>query len=427
MCCAPRRDIDRSDWYLAVVVTADLQNKQQSGVDARPLVLVFRASLLPLSETFIRNQVLALRRWRALLIGLRRVEGLDLGALPWQLLSSWRMRPVPGLLRAALHAMNLPPPGVRRYLQDLNPAVAHVHFGVDLVALWPMLEGLRVPILTTLHGYDVNIKPDYWRRSWRTSRKYPERLLEISRDPRVQFIAVSEAIRERAIEFGLPSNRVAVRYIGVDTRMFVPGGVPISQRRRILFVGRMVEKKGPTILIEAFAEVHRHLADTELVMVGEGPLLENCRSLAASLQVPVLFAGAVTHARIKDELDQARVFCLPSITAANGDAEGLSVAIVEAQSAGVPVVTSARGASEAIEHGVTGYIYPEGNVEALVTALIRLLREDALATAMSVAARARACRMFDLQECTSQLESLYEHSVQSLRRQEHRAPGGGSS
>lgn len=188
----------------------------------------------------------------------------------------------------------------------------------------------------------------------------------------------------------------------------------------------MVEKKGPTMLVQAFAEAHRHVIDAELVMIGDGPLLDACRSLAASLQAPVLFAGAVTHARVKEEMEQARVFCLPSITAANGDAEGLSVAILEAQSAGVPVVTSARGGSEAIEHGATGYVFPEGNVEALAAALIRLLREDALAMAMSVAARARACRMFDLQECTAELESLYDESVQSLRRQEHRDPGGGA-
>lgn len=397
-------------------------------MDARPLVLVFRTSLLPLSETFIRNQVLALRRWRALLIGLRQVDGLELEQLPWQLLSSLGMRPVPGLLRTALRALNLPPPGVRRYLQSLNPTLAHVHFGTDLEALWPMLEGLRVPILTTLHGYDINIRPEYWRRSWRTSRKYPERLLEISRDPRVQFIAVSEAIKLRAIEFGLPAERVAVRYIGVDTRLFAPGGLPVGRRRRrILFVGRMVEKKGPTILVRAFAKVGRHVADAELVMIGEGPLLESCRSLAASLQAPVLFAGAVTHSRVQEEMEQARVFCLPSITAANGDAEGLSVAIVEAQSAGVPVVTSARGGNEAIEHGVTGYLFPEGNVEELAAALIRLLRDDALAAAMSVAARARACRMFDLQECTAELESLYQQSVDSFHRREHRAPGDSSS
>ncbi|MBL8271034.1 glycosyltransferase, partial [Steroidobacter sp.] len=198
---------------------------------------------------------------------------------------------------------------------------------------------------------------------------------------------------------------------------FALRGLEIGARRhRILFVGRMVEKKGPTILIRAFAEVHRQLADAELVMVGDGPMLAECRSLADSLQVPVKFLAAVPHSRVKEEMEQARVLCVPSITAADGDAEGLSTVIVEAQAAGVPVVTSARGGvGEAIEDGVTGYAFAETDVSALASALIRSLSDDERATAMSVAARARACNLFDLYKCTAALETLYDHSVDSLR------------
>lgn len=346
-----------------VIASAELQLDQEAAIDDRPLVLVFRTSLLPLSETFIRNQVLALRRWRPMLIGLQYTAGLELSQLSCQLLSSWNMRPIPSVLRSLLRELNLAPPGVRRYLRSLNPAVAHVHFGTDLVALWPMLNQLDVPILTTLHGYDINTHAEFWRRSWRASRKYPQRLLEIGRDSRVRFVAVSEAIRQRAIEFGLPEERIFVRYIGVDTQQFAPSGLPLCDRpRRILFVGRMVEKKGPSILIQAFAAVRRQVPDAELVMIGDGPLLPACRSLAASLQVPVQFLAAVQNSRVQQEMRQTRVFCLPSITAANGDAEGLGMAILEAQAAGVPVVTSARGgAAEAIEDGVTGYAFAESD------------------------------------------------------------------
>ncbi|MET0535408.1 MAG: glycosyltransferase, partial [Steroidobacter sp.] len=135
----------------------------------------------------------------------------------------------------------------------------------------------------------------------------------------------------------------------------------------------------------------------------------SCRALAASLQVPVQFLEAVDNARVRQEMAQARVFCLPSITAENGDAEGLNIAILEAQASGVPVVTSARGGvGEAIEHGVTGYGFAEANVNALTAALIELLRDDQQADDMSAAARARACKMFDLQKCTGLLESLYD-------------------
>jgi glycosyltransferase involved in cell wall biosynthesis len=407
------RDLRRLALNRMVTASAELQLDHEAAIDDRPLVLVFRTSLLPLSETFIRNQVLALRRWRPMLIGLRYTAGLELSQLSCQLLSSWNMQPIPNVLRALLRELNLAPPGVRGYLRSLNPSVAHVHFGTDLVALWPMLNQLDVPILTTLHGYDINTHVEHWRRSWRASRKYPQRLLEISRDSRVRFVAVSEAIKRRAIEFGLPEERIFVRYIGVDTQQFAPSGLPLVERpRRILFVGRMVEKKGPSIMIQAFAEVRRQVPDAELVMIGDGPLLPGCRSLAVSLQVPVQFLAAVPNSRVQQEMKQTRVFCLPSITATNGDAEGLGMAIVEAQAAGVPVVTSARGgAGEAIDDGVTGFAFPESDVGALSAALIRLLRDDRLAAEMSAAARARACRLFDLHKCTGQLESLYDQST----------------
>jgi glycosyltransferase involved in cell wall biosynthesis len=398
-----------------VIASAELQLAPQAAIDDRPLVLVFRTSLLPLSETFIRNQVLALRRWRPMLIGLQYTAGLELSQLSCELLSSLNMRPIPGFMRALLRELNLAPPGVRSYLRSLNASVAHVHFGTDLVALWPMLNQLDMPIFTTLHGYDINTHAEHWRRSWRASRKYPQRLLAISRDPRVRFVAVSEAIKRRAIEFGLPEERIFVRYIGVDTEQFAPSGTPMRNRpRRILFVGRMVEKKGPSILIQAFAEVRRQVPDAELVMIGDGPLLPSCRALAESLQVPVQFLAAVPNSQVQQEMGQARVFCLPSITAANGDAEGLGIAIVEAQAAGVPVVTSARGgAGEAIEDGVTGFAFAESDVGALSASLIRLLRDDDLVTEMSAAGRARACRLFDLQKCTGQLESLYDQSART--------------
>jgi glycosyltransferase involved in cell wall biosynthesis len=400
------------------MASAVVRHREEAGADPRPLVLVFRTNLLQLSETFIRNQVLALQRWRALLVGLRYEPGLDLSQLNCQLLSSFKMQPIPRVLRSALRELNLPPPGVRRQLESLNASIAHVHFGTDLVALWPMLSRLRMPILATLHGYDINVYPEVWKKTWRASRKYPQRLVEIGNDPRVQFIAVSEAIKQRAIAFGLPESRIVVRYIGVDTEQFAPGGAPVGERRRrILYVGRMVEKKGPAILINAFAEVRRQVPDAELVMIGDGTLLDSCRALAESLQVPVTFLGSVAHDRVQQEMEQARVFCLPSLTAESGDAEGLSIAILEGQASGVPVVTSARGASEAIEHGVSGYIFPESDGAALATALIDVLRDDQLASTMSVAARERACRLFDLKKCTALLEAQYEQSLLAFTRQ----------
>jgi glycosyltransferase involved in cell wall biosynthesis len=169
-------------------------------------------------------------------------------------------------------------------------------------------------------------------------------LLALAAQDRVHFIAVSEAIRRRAVEYGIPPERISVRYIGIDLSRFRFGGRPLcKRRRRILYVGRMVEKKGGALLLRAYARVRATISDAELVMIGDGPLLGSYAKLADELNVPVSFLGNLPSSEVKQQIDEARVFCLPSITASNGDAEGLAIVILEAQACGVPVVTSARG------------------------------------------------------------------------------------
>ena len=162
--------------------------------------------------------------------------------------------------------------------------------------------------------------------------------------PRVSFIAVSEAIRSRAISFGIPESKIEVRYIGVDISKFTPGGRPLTKReRRALFVGRLVEKKGCEFLVRAFANVQEAVPNASLVIVGDGPLRDPLQSLANDLKIRVQFRGVLSGADVSRELHLARVFCLPSVTAANGDAEGFGMVLLGSQASGVPVVTSALG------------------------------------------------------------------------------------
>jgi glycosyltransferase involved in cell wall biosynthesis len=109
----------------------------------------------------------------------------------------------------------------------------------------------------------------------------------------------------------------------------------------------------------------------------------------------------------------ARLLCLPSITAANGDAEGLPIVILEAQASGTPVVTSARGgATEGIVDGETGLAFAEGDVDALAGHLRRLLRDDAMADAFAAAGPEHIARHFDIRNCSRRLERIYDRIVE---------------
>lgn len=385
-------------------------------------VIVHRADALPYSETFIKEQMQACRRWQPVLVGTQQVQGgLPLDGLPADYLRPHAASRAAQLQWKLCRELGLPAPGVLPRLRAQQAGLVHVHFATDAVALWPSLQRLGLPVLVTLHGYDINVHRQWWEQGHggRAGRRYPRRLLQLGQSPLVRFVAVSQAVRETAVRYGLDPHKIHVHYIGVDVQRFRPVGLGAGERApRILFVGRMVEKKGAHHLIHAFAALRQQLPDAQLVMIGDGPLLASYQALARELRVPVEFMGRQGADVVRAEFARARVFCLPSVTAADGDAEGLPIVIMEAQAMGVPVVTSARGgATEGIVDGESGIAFAEGDVPALTQALARVLGDAAQAQRMGQRARRFAELRFDIAACTAGLEVRYDECVQAMERQ----------
>jgi glycosyltransferase involved in cell wall biosynthesis len=377
-------------------------------------VLIYHTELLPLSETFIKEQILALENWRAVLIGRRLLNKLPLDNLDVRILGPERSNLQSRLLWKASRVLRTTPSYIKRGLEAERASLIHAHFGPDALDAWPLARALELPLLVTLHGYDINIRREWWEagHAGLRMRLYPRRLLRLAREPRVNFIAVSEAIRRRAIDFGIPARKIAVSYIGVDTSKFTPGDKPIEQRPpHVLFVGRLVEKKGCQYLIEAMSIVQKTVPAARLIVVGGGPLRHDLECFARRLGVQADFRGAQSSADVKRELDAARVFCLPSVTAKSGDAEGFGLVLLEAQASGVPVVTSARGgATEGIRDGVTGFSFAEGDVGALAKTLINLLNDNIVLAEMAEQGPEYVSKAFNLADCARRLEDIYNAS-----------------
>ena len=378
--------------------------------DSLHKVLVYRSALLPYSETFVKQQIQACERWDPLLVGQRHLDELDLSGLDIVMEPSGQS----GLFNRALRKLMRTPAPLLKFYRQLHGKLVHVHFGTDAAARWPLFEQLETPVIVTLHGYDICTYRDWWEAGNRGDfmATYPERLIEMTDSSQVRCVAVSEAIRQRAIEFGISPERIEVAYIGIDTAQFIPGEIPITKRRkRIAFVGRLVEKKGAAILLEAFKTVQRHVSNAELVIIGDGPLRDELQAYTRKHDLAVTFAGVMTAEEIRAHLHESRVLCLPSVTAANGDAEGFGLVLLEAQACGVPVVTSAHGgATEGIEHGKTGFAFPERDVATLAQYLEVLLTDDVLLDEMSHAAPTFVRENFDLRRCTRSLEAIYDRA-----------------
>jgi glucosyltransferase len=381
-------------------------------------VIVYRKELLRVSETFIKAQVRSYQRWQAVLLGERIWPGgLPLDGIDSRTLLDGRPTLVQRIFAKARQTAGIAPPWVIRKLKAEGAAIIHAHFGQDAILALPYARKLNVPLVVTLHGHDVNVRQECYRSGelgfWQ--KRYPEQFAAMLRQSNVHFIAVSKAVRQAAVEYGVPEDRLAVCYTGIDIRQFQPGPKPIAERpRRIVFVGRLVEMKGCEYLIKGFQEIQRSIPDAELVIAGDGPLRGALEALARKLNVAVEFLGAVTQDVVKQQLNEARVFCLPSITASNGNFESFGMVLLEAQACGVPVVTSALGGMEGLADNVTGFTFAEKDVGALAKRVSKILKNNELASRMSLAGPSYVRRHFDITRCTKKIEDFYD-KILSLR------------
>lgn len=390
---------------------------------ATPLrtVIVYTSALLPYSETFIKSQALALRSWHPVLVGERVLrDGLPLAGLEIMTLLPDDAPPWQRLAFRLARRWGRPHPGVLRRLRSLGAELVHAHFGPSAIDIWPYARELGLPMLVTLHGYDINIHRTWWEsgQGGRRQRSYPAKLLRLARESDVHFIAVSEAIARRAVAYGIPRDKISLHYIGVDTALFAPNVASTGPRaKRVLFVGRLVEKKGTTYLLQAFARVRKRVPDAELVIVGDGPLRAQLEQQAVDLGIAAIFTGALPGERIRHEMAKARVLCLPSVTASNGDAEGLGLVLLEAQASGLPVVTSARGgAEEAILHSSSGFRHGEMDVATLEEHIVDILADDLLFERLSTCGVNYVGKNFDLFRQSEKLSAIYAEMSQDVKR-----------
>lgn len=200
-----------------------------------------------------------------------------------------------------------------------------------IAALLQSLPGRRVPFVVTSHGADL-----YALRG-----KLLDALKRFVLARATSATVVSRAMLERLDAIGADARKVSVLSMGVDlAQSFAPNPLVPRSDRELLFVGRLVEKKGLRHLLDAMPAVLRAHADARLVVAGFGPeeaaLKEQARMLG--LERAVHFLGAVPQAELPSLYRRAALFVAPFVRAESGDEEGLGLVLVEAIGCGCPVV-----------------------------------------------------------------------------------------
>jgi glycosyltransferase involved in cell wall biosynthesis len=266
---------------------------------------------------------------------------------------------------------------LRRIVRQVDPDVLHVHWIIPQ-GVAALLGGRRRPMLVTTLGGDI-----YGLRD-PVSRRVIAAVLRRS----AAVTTMNGEMRDRLIELGARPDAVSVLPMGADVEGIRNAAAGVEAvPGRILFVGRLVEKKGVPNLFEALRGLDP--AAFTLHVVGDGPLRDALERDAAGM--PVTFLGALHRSELAREYAAASVVVFPSVPASSGDQDGLPVALLEALAAGRPVIASdLPGLRDAVVDGRSGLLFPAGDSASLLTSLRRIIADPELAAELGRGAAVRA-------------------------------------
>lgn len=251
---------------------------------------------------------------------------------------------------------------------------------------------LRGPLTLLAHGTELDVHPGSLR----------DRAMRFAFGRADRVVANSAAVATRVRALGL-ANDVSIVHPGVDAAPLerTPADVPT-----VVFVGRLVARKGVDRLIDAIALLRER--GVLLNVVGDGPAREALLSRAREAGVAdrVRFSGAVDDGARNAALAQAWCFAMPS-RREGGDVEGFGIVYLEAAMAGLPAIGGRDcGAEDAIEDGVTGLLVDGSDAAEIAAAIARLIDDPVGAAAMGTAGRRRAIESFTWRQTAASIADL---------------------
>ncbi len=290
----------------------------------------------------------------------------------------------------------------RRHRYD----VIHVHWPLPLALFgWAAQRARPAALVTTFYGVELR-----WVKS---GLRFLKGFLAWAARRSDRVVAISSYTAGELREL----VDVPIEVIPYTTSLPDPGpAVAHDGAGPILFVGRLVERKGVAHLLEALARLDP--GERRLEVVGEGPERPALETLARRLGVGdrVVFRGWIPASELQQCYARAAVCVLPAVTDARGDTEGLGVVLLEAMNCGTPVIASRIGGiPDIVEDGVSGLLVAPGDPDALAAALQRLLGDRALARRLGEAGRDRLRERFSWEAITRRWDALYSAVLPSHR------------
>ena len=388
----------------------------------KPRVAHVKNPYLPYSETFIHNYIRHMQRYAPVVV---TREAINLDQFPVNhvvTLPAWwppleRLR---GFLTIQLKRFMLREPlyerDYTRALRQARPDVMHAHFGLCGLFMLPVKRRLEIPMVVSFYGYDLSELPQ--ARGQDVYARYG--LFEAGE----RFTVEGGHARCCLIDLGCPEEKIELLHIGVNLTKFpfVPRYRQADEKVRILFTGRLIEKKGILYALQAIARLRDRTEEFELTIIGDGPQRPDAERLIKelSLEPYVHLVGTVRYEEFQKACAQAHIFLAPSVTdLETGVTEGgAPTVLLEAQAAGMPVVSTYHAdIPEVVRDGVSGLLSPERDVEALAANLATMVLHPERWPEMGAAGRRHVENNYEIGAQVRRLEAIYDAARAVARSQ----------
>lgn len=265
---------------------------------------------------------------------------------------------------------------LKKILNNTKPDLFLVHFGHMGCLCGPVACKLNLNTVVTYHGFDASklIKTGKWLSRYQQLWKY-----------NFVFTTPSGYLRNLLIQAGAPADKVKVLPPGISLNNWKysnPAKRFDGKKIYYLFVGRLVEKKSPLQLIDAFNICKNNLNNQfnpELVICGSGPLMNEVINKINNLDLnnDVHILGACSHQTVKDWMAKAHIYVQHSIHAINGDSEGLPNSIVEAAASGLPIISTRHsGILDIVKENENGYLVDENDYVTMGNLMAKIAHES---------------------------------------------------
>ena len=262
----------------------------------------------------------------------------------------------------------------------------------------------NIPLIVHFHGHDAH------RESVLAS--YTARYKEMFNYASA-IIVVSNSMKQSLASIGASSEKLFLNGYGVDLNKFIYKERD-AQSKQIFAVGRFVDKKAPYLLILAFQKVLKKYPEFKLRIAGDGYLFETCSRIISALKLEgnITLLGAIPHEIVMKEMSSAYCYVQHSVTAFDGDSEGLPNTILEAAASGIPIVaTPHAGIADVLLHEKNALICKENDIEAVADNIIRYIENPTYATTMAENALKTIKEKHILEDTLLNLETIIAKSI----------------